>query len=133
MRLEGAIKYRLLSILLLFFILFTNTVVYAEDILSIGGVANFATNSVTGGTTLVTALAYMIGIGLATVGMFKFKAHKDMPHQNKLSDAIVLIAVGAGLIWLPKTLESVQGTLFNDDPGDHVIGPGGRPNLFTPP
>ena len=64
---------------------------------------------------LITAGAYVAGFGLAMVGIFQLKAHKDNPQQVHISKGIALLFIGAALIFLP-TIFSVTGTtLFGED------------------
>lgn len=120
---------RSLKIVLVFGLILFNITAFAnESALNLGTVANYTVNSVEGVAGLITAICYIAGICLACIGMLKFKAHKDMPTQNPLSSALVLIFVGAALIWLPKTLEAIKGTLFDEAPEIGFVGPNGNAN-----
>jgi len=61
---------------------------------------------------LLSAGSYVCGIGFALAGMMKFKAHKDNPQQVPLSAPIVLLAVAAGLIFLPSIIDTTGTTIF---------------------
>lgn len=69
---------------------------------------------------VMTIAAYVAGVGFSMIGLFKFKAHKDNPAQIPLSTPIAMIAVSAGLLFLP--------TVF-DTAGDAVFGSAARPGL----
>lgn len=69
---------------------------------------------------IMTSAAYASGIGFCMIGLLKFKAHKDNPAQIPLSTPIVLIAVSAGLLFLP--------TVF-DIAGDAIFGNLAKPGL----
>jgi intracellular multiplication protein IcmD len=63
---------------------------------------------------LMVVVAFVCGMVFAIIGMLKFKAHKDNPVQIPLSTPIVLIAVSAGLIFLPTVFELVGSAFFGD-------------------
>lgn len=79
---------------------------------TIGEVAANVTNSLDQVAKLISGASFVAGVGFALAGMVKFKAHKDQPQQVPLSAAIVLLAVGAGLIFLPSVIKSAGQTLF---------------------
>src|SRR5579862_3428158 len=53
----------------------------ADDQKNLGAIATTLTGSFAGVAKLITAGAYMAGIGFAMASMLKFKAHKDNPTQ----------------------------------------------------
>lgn len=61
---------------------------------------------------LLTIISYIAGVGFAIAGIVKFKAHKDNPQQVSLSQPIVYLAVGAGLLFLPSIMASAGSTVF---------------------
>lgn len=61
---------------------------------------------------LLTIISYIAGVGFAIGGIVKFKAHKDNPTQVALSQPIVLLCVGAGLLFLPSIMASAGSTIF---------------------
>lgn len=61
---------------------------------------------------LLTIISYIAGIAFAIAGIVKFKAHKDNPTQVALSQPIVYICVGAGLLFLPSIMASAGSTIF---------------------
>lgn len=61
---------------------------------------------------LLTIISYIAGIAFAIAGIVKFKAHKDNPTQVALSQPIVYLAVGAGLLFLPSIMASAGSTVF---------------------
>jgi intracellular multiplication protein IcmD len=81
----------------------------------LGHVAKNVSDSMENLALLIQGAAYVAGLGFALAGMLKFKAHKDNPQQVQLSTAIVLLAVGAGLVFIPSLLQSGGATLFGQD------------------
>lgn len=97
---------------------------------SLGGVAGTITKSMDNVAKLITAASYVAGVGFALMGMLKFKAHKDNPAQVPLSQPIVLLAIAAGLVFLPSLITSAGSTVWDDaknanTEGTGVLGTGG--------
>jgi len=64
---------------------------------------------------LITAVAYIAGMGFGMASILKFKAHKDNPQQIPIGTPIALLFVAAALLFLP-TLFSVAGkTVFGSN------------------
>ncbi len=61
---------------------------------------------------LLTIISYIAGVAFAIAGIVKFKAHKDNPTQVALSQPIVYLCVGAGLLFLPSIMASAGSTIF---------------------
>lgn len=78
----------------------------------LGAVASNITNTMTNVAKLITAASYVAGVGFALMGMLKFKAHKDQPAQVPLSQPIVLLAIAAGLVFLPSLITTAGSTVF---------------------
>lgn len=79
---------------------------------SIGDVAMNASKSINGVQVMIQGACYMAGVALAGGSMFKFKAHKDNPQQTPLSTPIVMLAVAAGLLYLPSLMSSAGQSLW---------------------
>ncbi|HKY70250.1 MAG TPA: DUF6750 family protein [Gammaproteobacteria bacterium] len=79
---------------------------------TLGDVADTIKESIGPLTALITAASYVAGVGFALTGLFKFKAHKDNPTQVPLSQPIVLLAIAAGLIFLPTIISTAGETIF---------------------
>ncbi|MCS5711119.1 type IV secretion protein IcmD [Candidatus Berkiella aquae] len=94
---------------------------------SLGDVADTITTSMTGVAKLITATSYVAGVGFALMGMLKLKAHKDNPTQVSLSQPIVLLAIAAGLVFLPSLIKTAGSTVWKGG-GDTVgaTGTGGE-------
>lgn len=78
----------------------------------IGGIAGQAKQSLANIATLITAGAYVGGMGFGVGAIAKFKAHKDNPTQVPISQPIALLFVAAALIFIPSVFKSTGGTLF---------------------
>ncbi len=78
----------------------------------LGKVAANITGTMTNVAKLITAASYVAGVGFALMGMLKFKAHKDNPQQVPLSQPIVLLAIAAGLVFLPSLITTTGATVF---------------------
>lgn len=78
----------------------------------IGGIAGQAKQSLTNIAYLITAGAYVGGMGFGVGAIAKFKAHKDNPTQVPISQPIALLFVAAALIFIPSVFKSTGGTLF---------------------
>ncbi len=61
---------------------------------------------------MIQGACYMGGVALAGGSMFKFKAHKDNPQQTPLSTPIVMLAVAAGLLYLPSLMATAGQSLW---------------------
>jgi intracellular multiplication protein IcmD len=61
---------------------------------------------------VMTVAAYAAGVGFSIIGLLKFKAHKDNPAQIPLSTPIALIAVSAGLLFLPTVFDIAGDAVF---------------------
>lgn len=79
---------------------------------SLGQVADNVTGTMGSVAKLITAASYVAGVGFALMGMLKFKAHKDNPTQVPLSQPIVLLAIAAGLVFLPSLISSGGQTVW---------------------
>ena len=67
-------------------------------------------------STLLTVLAFVLGVGICIAGLLKFRAHSQNPNDpsNKLSHALALIFVGAALVAIPELLGSGISTVFGE-------------------
>lgn len=88
---------------------------FADDALKlsgIGAVAEQVRTQFAQMSTMLTAAAYLIGLGFLVSGIFKLKAHKDNAQQNPLSVAVMHLTTGALLIYLPSLVTAAGGTFF---------------------
>ncbi len=74
-------------------------------------------------TKLITAGAYIAGVGFSIGAIMKFKQHKDNPTQIPVGTPIAMLFIAAALLFLPTILSVTGGTLFGDK--GHVAGPSG--------
>jgi intracellular multiplication protein IcmD len=87
------------------------TVAHAAS--GIGAVASSVTANFGPIAKLITAGAYIAGLGFGVGAVVKFKAHKDNPTQVQLSQPIALLFVAAALMFIPSVFKSVGGTLYS--------------------
>jgi hypothetical protein len=64
---------------------------------------------------LLSALAYLVGILLAVLGIMKIKDHVDNPSQNHLKDGIIRLVAGGGLFAIPIISEAMLTTIGEGD------------------
>jgi hypothetical protein len=73
---------------------------------------NQIANNIVGGISnlpgLLTALAYMMGLLFAVLGVLKIKDHVENPSQTQLKDGAIRLAVGGALFTLPIVINSMQ-------------------------
>lgn len=81
----------------------------------IAKVAGQVEGQITAIANLLVIVAYVAGVGFALGGVIKFKAHRDNPQQVPLSAPIVLLAVGACLLFLPSILTTAGETVFGSE------------------
>jgi intracellular multiplication protein IcmD len=93
------------------------TMAYAYGVKTLGDMALTITYSFYGLSKLITAGAYMAGMGFVMASMLKFKAHKDNPTQIPIGTPIALLFVGSALIFLPHIFSIAGETVFGDTSG----------------
>ncbi len=76
-----------------------------------GTIAQNITNSISNLPGLLTALSYMFGILLGTLGVMKIKDHVENPSQTPLKDGAIRLAAGGALFTLPIIFEAMRTTL----------------------
>ena len=108
-------NYQAKLLLFIFPFLFTNLA--HADQQNLGAIASTVTDSFSGVAKLITAGAYMVGIGFAMAAMLKFKAHKDNPTQIPIGTPIALLFIGAALIFLPNIFGIAGETIFGTTSG----------------
>lgn len=84
---------------------------------NVGAIASDLKNQTTAVSTLVTVVAFVLGVGMAIAGLLKFKAHSQNPNDPsaKMSTAFMLVFVGAALVAIPAALGSGIQTIFGGD------------------
>ena len=78
----------------------------------IGSVAAQVTTNVGNIAKLITAASYVAGMAFAVGAIVKFKAHKDQPTQIPIGGPIVMLFIGAALIFAPTVFKVGGSTLF---------------------
>jgi intracellular multiplication protein IcmD len=89
----------------------------ADSVRTLGDMALQITYSFYGLSKLITAGAYMAGLGFVMASMLKFKAHKDNPTQIPIGTPIALLFVGSALIFLPHVFTIAGETVFGSTGG----------------
>lgn len=121
---------RLMSLLTVMFSTLGYAAVSRADVQTLGDMALTITKSFEGLAKLITAGAYMAGIGFVMASMLKFKAHKDNPTQIPIGTPIALLFVGSALIFLPHIFIIAGYTIFGGTSGAAGIsGTTGLPSL----
>lgn len=82
-------------------LLASNAFAVASDI---NAMASAMQSSLTPIINLIVASCYLGGAGFFAGAIFKFKAHKDNPTQVPIGQPIMLLFVGAGLLFLPSII-----------------------------
>jgi hypothetical protein len=59
----------------------------------------------------LSAISYMIGVGLGVLGILKIKAHVEGPQNAKLQDGVIRLAAGGALFALPIVYEAMFTTV----------------------
>lgn len=79
---------------------------------SIGALAENVVGSFSSLAKLITAGAYVAGMGFVLGAIFKFKAHKDNPTQIPIGTPIALLFIGAAMLFLPNVMSTAGTTIF---------------------
>jgi len=89
---------------------------YASDafaqVTDLSGVAKQMTSTFGQLAQLITAIAYIAGMGFGMASILKFKAHKDNPTQIPIGTPIALLFVAAALLFLPSLFGIAGKTIF---------------------
>ena len=93
-------------------------VVIGHDAQAAGGkLSNIMTNvTMSWGSfqSILSAVAWLMGAGLGTIAIFKFKDHVDNPAQTPLSAGVKRMLAGGMLLSLPFMLNAVRGSLYGN-------------------
>ena len=95
----------------------------------IGTVASTVTATFGSVTKLITATAYVTGLGFSIGAMLKFKQHKDNPTQIPIGTPVAMLFIAAALIFIPNIFSVTGHTLFGD--ALTVAGPSGTIYMGT--
>lgn len=82
---------------------------------NLAGVAETLQGNFTALAKLVTAGAYLAGMGFAMAAILKFKQHKDNPTQIPVGTPIAMLFVAAALLFLPYLLDIAGKSVFGTD------------------
>lgn len=78
----------------------------------IGAVAGAVKGNLRNIASLITAGAYVAGMGFGVGAIVKFKAHKDNPTQVAISVPIAMLFIAAALLFVPSVFKTTGATLF---------------------
>jgi len=92
-------------------LLFTNSAFAAE---TLADVAESVLLTLEPLARMITAVAYIAGLGFGIGAILKFKAHKDNPTQIPVGTPIALLFIAAALIFLPTIFTIAGTTLFGE-------------------
>lgn len=81
------------------------------------------------GIPLLGSVIFFIGIVIAGVSLYKFKAWKDNPQQTPLSTPIVGLIVAVGMMYMPTMIGNTTGTLLGEDAQTQGADGSGLTNL----
>lgn len=91
-------------------------------------IAETLTDSISQLPSLISALSYLAGITLGTLGVLKVKDHVENPQQTPLKEGAIRLATGGALLALP-TIFSAMVTAIGDTPTE-VVTPGVADIMF---
>lgn len=110
--------YLFQALMLLFFV--TEALATSQ---TLGGMSDQIIKSFTSITKLITAGAYIAGVGFSVGAILKFKQHKDNPTNIPIGTPIALVFIAAALLFLPTILGVTGATMFSG--GGTTAGPTG--------
>jgi intracellular multiplication protein IcmD len=85
-----------------------------NDPATLGSIADNIRKNLAALVNLVYGVAGFVGVLFLLTGIVKFKAHRESPTQVPMTAPLVLIGIGAALLFLP-TLTGVAGqSIFGD-------------------
>ncbi len=114
-----AVKQTMAILSSLFLLLFVGEVGAAD---TIGKLAANVTSTFGDLAKLITAAAYMGGLGFAVGAILKFKQHKDNPTQIPIGTPIAMLGVAAALLFLPTILGTAGETIFGGSQEQGSVG-----------
>lgn len=83
---------------------------FAAAATDVSGMAGMIQSTLTPLINLIVASCYLGGAGFCAGAIFKFKAHKDNPTQVPIGTPIMLLFVGAGLLFLPSIINMMANS-----------------------
>ena len=76
-----------------------------------GSIARNVNESIEELPGLLTAVAYLMGLLMGTMGIIKLKDHVENPQQTAMKDGAIRLAAGGALFALPIIFESMLNTI----------------------
>ncbi len=79
---------------------------------NLAGVATKITSNFAELSKLISATAYIGGLGFAVGSILKFKQHKDNPTQVPIGTPVAMLIVAAAMIFMPTIIGITQQSIF---------------------
>lgn len=79
---------------------------------TISGITSNLTSAFSDIAKIITAAAYIAGLGFAFAAILKFKAHRDNPTQITIGTPLALLFIAAALLFLPMVFSVAGSTIF---------------------
>jgi intracellular multiplication protein IcmD len=100
------------NIVMLGFLIFISCALEAAPVSNIGQMAQLITQSFVSITKLITATAYVGGIGFSLGAIMKFRQHKDNPTQIPVGTPVAMLLVASALLFFPTVLNITGNSIF---------------------
>lgn len=94
---------------------FVGVAVASGDPTTLGTLAQNVTGSFSQFGSLIVSLSYVAGIGFGVAAVFKFKQHKDNPTQVPIGQPFTMLAISAGLVFMPGFFLPSGSTIFGSN------------------
>ncbi len=75
------------------------------------------TSQIGGLPGFLTAIAYIMGVIMAVLGILKIKDHVENPSQTQLKEGAIRLAAGGALFTVPLITEAMQNLIGQDGAG----------------
>lgn len=89
---------------------------------TIGSIAQRLTGAFGPVAQMITAAAYISGLGFTIGAIMKFKQHKDNPTQIPVGTPIAMLLIAAAFIWMPSVIGITGASLFSQPQTSGVAG-----------
>lgn len=101
-----------------------NSIAFAQ-VTTIGGMATLITGSFGTLAKLITAVAYILGLGFSLGAVLKFRQHRDNPTQIPIGVPFILLFIASALLFFSQTLQITAITVFGTTASQGSMGTGG--------
>lgn len=97
----------------------------------IAGIATTLTAQLNALATLIGTVGFVAGMLFTIAALFKLKQHKDNPTQVPVGTPLMMIAIGASLMFLGNFIKPLGETLFGAGEGGKGPSAGGAATGLT--